>query len=135
MNSTIAAQSISIATATAWPAIFCISKSLTSATPQLAARDYLQKYGHLLGIEHAQLDHLGLSPEAAPIAAPVEYRFQDEKVQFDTTALVFAQTCLDLPIREATGARGGGVPVTRSPCVGVTASRTTPKGATAAGSP
>lgn len=73
----------------------------TGGTPQLAAREYLDKFGPLLGIAHEQLGNLGLAPEAAPIDAPVEYRFLDEKVQFDTVALVFSQTCLGLPIREA----------------------------------
>lgn len=73
----------------------------TAGTPQLAAREYLDKFGPLLGIAHEQLDHLGLAPEAAPIDARVEYRFLDEKVQFDTIALVFSQTCLGLPVREA----------------------------------
>jgi hypothetical protein len=73
----------------------------TAGTPQLAAREYLDKFGPLLGITHKQLDHLGLVPEAVPIDAPVEYRFLDEKVQFDTIALVFSQTCLGLPVRGA----------------------------------
>jgi hypothetical protein len=70
-------------------------------TPQLAAYEYLEKFGPMLGIAHEQLQHLGLSPEPEPIDAPVEYRFLDEKVQFDTTVLVFSQTVLGLPIREA----------------------------------
>src|SRR5215469_1394080 len=73
----------------------------TAGTPQLAAREYLDKFGPLLGIAHEQLDHLWLAPEAAPIDARVEYRFLDEKVQFDTIVLVFSQTCLGLPVREA----------------------------------
>ena len=73
----------------------------SAGTPQLAAREYLEKFGPMLGITNEQLSHLGLSPEATPIDAPVEYRFLDEKVQFDSIALVFSQTCLGLPIREA----------------------------------
>ncbi|MBV8884292.1 MAG: hypothetical protein JO235_09895 [Chroococcidiopsidaceae cyanobacterium CP_BM_RX_35] len=69
--------------------------------PQLAANEYLEKFGSILGITHEQLRHLGLSPEKEPIDAPVEYRFLDEKVQFDTITLVFSQTYLGLPIREA----------------------------------
>jgi hypothetical protein len=63
----------------------------TAGTPQLAAREYLDKFGPLLGITHEQLDHLWLAPEAAPIDARVEYRFLDEKVQFDTIVLVFSR--------------------------------------------
>jgi zinc metalloprotease ZmpB len=73
----------------------------SARTPQLAAHEYLEKFGPMLGIAPEQLRHLGLSPEQEPIDAPVEYRFLDEKVQFDTTTLVFSQTCLGLPIREA----------------------------------
>ena len=73
----------------------------SAPTPQLAAHEYLEKYGPLLGIEREQIGELALSPEDAPIDAPVQYRFLDEKVQFDTVALVFSQTCLGLPIREA----------------------------------
>ncbi|MBV9861510.1 MAG: hypothetical protein JO267_05120 [Alphaproteobacteria bacterium] len=73
----------------------------SSATPQLAAQEYLQKFGSTLGISHEQLHRLGLSPETEPTDAPVEYRFLDEKVQFDTVTLVFSQTCLGLSIREA----------------------------------
>jgi len=73
----------------------------SARTPQLAAQEYLEKFGPMLSISHEQLRHLGLQPEPEPIDAPVEYRFLDEKVQFDTTTLVFSQTCLGLPIREA----------------------------------
>lgn len=77
----------------------------SARTPQLAAQEYLEKFGPMLSISHEQLRHLGLQPEPEPIDAPVEYRFLDEKVQFDTTTLVFSQTCLGLPIREAGGSR------------------------------
>ncbi len=73
----------------------------TAHTPQLAAQEYLEKFGARFGIGHEQLQHLGMSPEATPIEAPVEYRFLDEKVSFDTITLVYSQTCLGLPIREA----------------------------------
>jgi hypothetical protein len=73
----------------------------SARSAQLAAQEYLEKFGPMLGIAHEQLRHLGLSPELEPIDAPVEYRFLDEKVQFDTTTLVFSQTYLGLPIREA----------------------------------
>jgi zinc metalloprotease ZmpB len=64
----------------------------SARTPQLAAYEYLEKFGPMLGIAHEQLQNLSLSPELEPIDAAVEYRFFDEKVQFDTTTLVFSQT-------------------------------------------
>jgi zinc metalloprotease ZmpB len=73
----------------------------SARTPQLAAHEYLEKFGPMLGIAHDQLRHLGLPPELDPIDTPVEFRFLDEKVQFDTTTPVFSQTCLGLLIREA----------------------------------
>ena len=73
----------------------------SARAPQLAALEYLEKFGPMLGVAREQLEHLALAPEAEPIDASVEYRFLDEKVQFDSTTLVFSQTCLGLPIREA----------------------------------
>ena len=70
-------------------------------TPQLAAREYLEKFGPMLGITAAELKHFGESPERRPIDAPVEYRFLEEKSQFDTVTVVLNQTCLGLPIWEA----------------------------------
>jgi hypothetical protein len=73
----------------------------TARTAQLAAREYLEKYGPLLGITVEQLRHLGLPPEPQPIEAGAEYRLLAEKSQFDTTTVIFAHTCLGLPIWEA----------------------------------
>ena len=73
----------------------------TMPTPQLAAHDYLERFGPLLGIAPEQLGELELPPESTPIDAAVQYRFLDEKLQFDTVALVFSQTYFGLPIREA----------------------------------
>ncbi|HWE13234.1 MAG TPA: hypothetical protein VG365_06975 [Solirubrobacteraceae bacterium] len=71
------------------------------ATPQLAAREYLETSGAELGIERDQLRHLELPPEDEPVEAGVEYRFVDERRQFDTTTVSFSQTMLGLPVWEA----------------------------------
>ena len=70
-------------------------------TPQLAAREYLEKYGPAMGIAPQELDHLALTPETRPTEAGVEYRFLEEKTQFDSTTVAFNQTCLGLPVFEA----------------------------------
>jgi len=73
----------------------------TARTPQLAAGEYLEKFGDVLGVQTEQLRKLVHSPAEAPVEAPVEYRYLEEKTQFDTTTVVFNQTCLGLPVWEA----------------------------------
>jgi hypothetical protein len=70
-------------------------------TPQLAARDYLGRYGELLGLQRKQLSNLFLPPEQEPSADEIEYRFLSEKHQFDLTTVAFHQTLLGLPVWEA----------------------------------
>jgi hypothetical protein len=70
-------------------------------TPQLAARDYLSRYGELLGLQREQLRQLFLPAEHEPTADEVEYRFLSEKHQFDLTTVAFHQTCFGLPVWEA----------------------------------
>ena len=70
-------------------------------TAQLAAHDYLKKFGEVLGLRESELRSLGESPESAPTDDGVEYRFWSEKPQFDTTTVTFAQTCFGLPVWEA----------------------------------
>jgi hypothetical protein len=70
-------------------------------TPQLAARDYLNRYGDLLGLQPQQIRHLFLPAEQEPGAGEVEYRFLSEKRQFDLTTVAFYQTCFGLPVWEA----------------------------------
>lgn len=67
----------------------------------LAAREYIEKFGGVLGISDAELTHFSLSPEAMPTRDGVEYRFSQEKLQFDTTTVVFEQTYFGLPVWEA----------------------------------
>lgn len=73
----------------------------TASSPLLAARDYLAKLGAVLGISDAQLTHFSLAPESTPTRDGVEYRFSQEKPQFDTTTVVFEQTYFGLPVWEA----------------------------------
>ncbi|MBZ5621064.1 MAG: hypothetical protein LAQ69_20400 [Acidobacteriia bacterium] len=73
----------------------------TARTAQLAAREYLDAFGGMLGIPGEQLFRLGLRVEERPVEAGVEYRLVDEKTQFDTTTVVFSQTCLGVPVWEA----------------------------------
>jgi zinc metalloprotease ZmpB len=70
-------------------------------TPELAAREYLNRYGELLGLRPEQLRHLFLPAEQEPGAGEIEYRFLSEKHQFDLTTVAFYQTCFGLPVWEA----------------------------------
>src|SRR5258706_5108551 len=70
-------------------------------TAQQAAHEYLEKFSSMLGINGEELRNLGLPPETKPTEARVEYRFLDEKSQFDMTTVVYNQTYLGLPIWEA----------------------------------
>jgi len=73
----------------------------TAGTALLAAREYLDKFGSLLGISAPELANFTLPPETSPTRAGIEYRFGQEKPQFDTTTVVFEQTCFGLPVWEA----------------------------------
>jgi hypothetical protein len=73
----------------------------TARTPQLAAKQYLEKFGSLLGVRDEHLHHLGLPPEERPVEAGVEYRLLEEKTQFDATTVVFGQTCFGVEVWEA----------------------------------
>jgi len=72
-----------------------------AATPRLAAKDYLNRYGRLFGLRPQHLRNLLLSVEHTPTDAEVEYRFVAEKHQFDLTTVAFHQTYLGLPVWEA----------------------------------
>lgn len=74
---------------------------ISSATPQLAAADYLRQYAELFGVSSAQLANLSLEPSPTIENAPVEYRFLQQKSQFDTTTVAFYQTDLGLPVWQA----------------------------------
>ena len=70
----------------------------SAATAQLAAHQYLESFHDLFGISSDELRALGLTPATRPQTAGVEYRFVTERSQFDTTTVVFSQTCLALPV-------------------------------------
>jgi hypothetical protein len=70
-------------------------------TPQLAAAAYLQEFGGLLGLTAEQLKSLGMPPSATIEDVAVEYRFLQEKHQFDATTVAYYQTDLGLPVWQA----------------------------------
>ncbi len=72
-----------------------------AATPRLAAKDYLNRYGRLFDLRPQHLKNLLLSVQHTPTDAEVEYRFLAEKHQFDLTSVAFHQTYLGLPVWEA----------------------------------
>lgn len=72
-----------------------------AGTALLAAREYLQRFGGLLGVNPSELTNFSLGPETLPVDAGVEYRFDQEKSQFDMTTVVLAQTYFGLPVWEA----------------------------------
>lgn len=72
-----------------------------SGSAMLAAREYLDLHGALLGIATPELANFSLAAEATPIKAGVEYRFHQDKPQFDTTTVVFEQTYFGLPVWQA----------------------------------
>src|SRR3974377_870139 len=75
---------------------------LSSArTAEQAGHEYFEKFRDVLGIKSGELRNLGLSPETKPIDTGIEYRFLEEKTQFDTTTVVYSQTYLGLPVWEA----------------------------------
>lgn len=73
----------------------------SAGTALLAAHEYLMKHGAVLGIAPAELANFSLEPEKAPRALGVEYRFSQEKPQFDMSTVVFEQTFLGLPVWQA----------------------------------
>jgi zinc metalloprotease ZmpB len=67
-------------------------------TAQLAAAEYLSKYGDLLGIKSGETNNLSISREAAMTPAESELRFDSEKKLFDTTTVTYQQTYFGLPV-------------------------------------
>src|ERR1700722_14988908 len=75
--------------------------AVKAATPQLAANDYLNRYGHLFGLKQQHLKNLTRGVVQDPTGAPVDYRFLREKSQFDVTTVAFDQTRFGLAVWEA----------------------------------
>src|SRR5215831_12520695 len=67
-------------------------------TAQLAAAEYLSKYGGLLGIKSDETKKLSLSHEGDVVNAGNELRFCSEKRQFDMTTVTYQQTYFGLPV-------------------------------------
>ncbi len=67
-------------------------------TAQLAAADYLRRYGRLLGVAPAETMSLALAPEADATDTGPELRFRSEKQHFDMTTVTFRQTHFGLPV-------------------------------------
>src|SRR6266567_5848496 len=70
-------------------------------TPKLAAAEYLHQFGDLLGLTSEQLKSLSQIPSSTVEDASVEYRFLQEKHQFDTVSVAYYQTDLGLPVWQA----------------------------------
>jgi hypothetical protein len=75
--------------------------AVKAATPQAAANDYLNRYGHLFGLKQQHLKNLTRGVVQDPTGAPVDYRFLREKSQFDVTTVAFDQTRFGLAVWEA----------------------------------
>jgi zinc metalloprotease ZmpB len=75
--------------------------AVKAATPQLAASDYLNRYGHLFGLKPRHLKNLTRGVVQDPTGAPVDYRFLREKSQFDVTTVAYDQTRFGLAVWEA----------------------------------
>ncbi len=67
-------------------------------TPQLAATDYLARYGDLLGIEAGETGNLALMHERAIGESGNELRFLSEKQVFDMNTVTYQQTLYGLPV-------------------------------------
>ncbi|MGJ4942002.1 hypothetical protein ACQR1W_15615 [Bradyrhizobium sp. HKCCYLS1011] len=70
-------------------------------TAQLAAGDYLNRYGKLLGLQASELKQLFAPLAQDPTSDQIEFRLRSEKHQFDLVTMVFSQTCFGLPVWEA----------------------------------
>ncbi len=77
-----------------------IDEHVVSAAPtaQLAAKDYLSRYGSLLGVGASETGHLALAAQPEPSDAGGELRFDAEKHHMDMTTVVYRQTHFGLPV-------------------------------------
>ena len=67
-------------------------------TPQLAAAEYLNKFGSLLGLHATESANMAMSHSVDPTDDGDELRFASEKSQFDTTTVMYQQTRFGLPV-------------------------------------
>ena len=70
----------------------------TAPTPQLAAEEYLAKFGGLLGLAPAETTNMSLARSAKATESGDELRFASEKSQFDATTVMYQQTRFGLPV-------------------------------------
>ena len=73
----------------------------TARTPQLAARDYLGRYGRAVGTAAAAPEKSVSAGRTTTRRRRLDYRLLAEKHQFDLTTVAFHQTCFGLPVWEA----------------------------------
>jgi hypothetical protein len=76
------------------------TEHVVSAAPtaQLAAQDYLARYGHLLGVSANETNNLALAAQPDATDAGGELRFDTEKRQLDMTTVLYRQTHFGLPV-------------------------------------
>jgi len=74
---------------------------IEGGTVRHVAVAYLHRFGDLLGLTPDQLKNLDSPPSKSIEDAGVEYRFIDEKEQFDTVSIAFSQTDFGLPVWRA----------------------------------
>src|SRR5262245_66672392 len=65
---------------------------------QLAANDYLARYGKILGVGSGETSNLALTPQPEAIDAGGELRFEAEKRNLDMTTVMYRQTLYGLPV-------------------------------------
>ena len=73
----------------------------SASNARLAAKEYLNRYGDLIGTQARELNNLGRHSENELVDAGIEYRFHAEKPQFGMTTVAYYQTVFGLPIWEA----------------------------------
>ncbi|MDQ6648268.1 MAG: hypothetical protein M3Y93_13765, partial [Pseudomonadota bacterium] len=74
---------------------------IEGATARQVVATYLRRFGDLLGLTSDQLENLDSPPSKTLEDAGVEYRFLDEKLQFDIVTIAYNQTEFGLPVWRA----------------------------------
>src|SRR5262249_14775955 len=77
-----------------------INENVVSAAPtaQLAAQDYLNRYGNLLDVGAGETNNLAMAAQPEPTDAGGELRFDTEKRNMDMTTVLYRQTHFGLPV-------------------------------------
>ena len=70
----------------------------TAPTAQLAAQDYLARYGNLLDVGAGETNNLAMAAQPEPSDAGGELRFDTEKRNMDMTTVLYRQTHFGLPV-------------------------------------